>query len=137
MKHDFKVNDTVRIIDRRPDSEDSLWASSMDNTLGKEGVIKHISTSGECCVEIQYENDSNIHYWWYLPEWLTPVESKAKSDWFSDSFLSIPWPSLDFRRCKPIKAPEIFSDSLLSKPSPANKLTLINTTKLLTHIKLD
>lgn len=139
MKHEFKVGDTVMITPFRPDIGDEgfLWNSCMDYTLGRKGVIKDFRAGDLYKVEVLYESSTNSDSWWYKAEWLSPVESKAKSDWFSDSFFSVPWPSLDFRRCEPIKAPKVFYDSLLPKSSPPTKLTLINTTKLLTHIKLD
>lgn len=116
----FKVGDKVRVIDHRPsDTKELYWNPAMDACLGKEGVVKRVNGN----IAVKFPDG----YWWYKPSWLTLMESEAR-------------PALS----NPLRyirkgAADVF-DGLFACPhrTPStDKLPLIDTTKLLTSIKLD
>lgn len=117
----FKVGDKVRVIDHRPsDAEDLYWSSLMDAYLGKEGVAE--AANGNIIVKFPDGDE-----WVYKPSWLTLVESEAR-------------PALS----NPLRyirkgAADVFDGSFACphRTPSTDKLPLIDTTKLLTSIKLD
>lgn len=72
MKHEFKVDDNVRVV-RRGAIEEG-WSIAMDKTVGEVGVIERIA--GDCLPpHLRIHFPQFDEHWYYKPEWVELVGS--------------------------------------------------------------
>lgn len=115
--HPYKVGDFVRSTSRHPGSGFPGWNGDMDRHLGEIGEIVRI-VEADHYLRVQFDDGAE---WSYRPEWVEPAEKPQ-------SGRRIPW------------IPKgIFDGIHIHRESEdtGTKITLINPTQLLTHIKLD
>lgn len=130
MKHEFKVGDKVRVV-RRGAIEEG-WDVEMDRTLGEIGVIERITEDGRP-LPLRIRFPQFADWWYYKTEWVEPVAESAPS-------LSSPMPTIDYDASSAIAAVmdsvrDLFAPR--SSTQSTNNIPLIESTKLLTDIKLD
>lgn len=114
--HPYKVGDFVRSTSRHPESGSPGWNDDMDRRLGEIGKIVRIT---DCSwLRVQFDDGAE---WSYRPEWVEPAEKPQSGR----RILWIPKGIFDG-----IHIHRVTEDTSI-------KITLINPTQLLTHIKLD
>lgn len=114
--HPYKVGDFVRSTSRHPGSGSPGWNDDMDRHLGEIGKIVRIVDRG--WLRVKFDDGAE---WTYCPEWVEPAEKPQSSR-------RIPW--IPKRIFDGIHIHRVTEDTSI-------KITLINPTQLLTHIKLD
>lgn len=83
---EFKIGDKVRVVKKFEDSYKLWWHSSMDETIGRIGVVGDINYShGNIGVNFSDASDAYQYIWYYLPEALEAAEEVSKDDKKSDS----------------------------------------------------